>query len=60
MKNYLSAKEAIDLIKSLAKSQGYYGRLLRDIMSGDFDGFEEWVEERKFSDGLEMIMALEC
>jgi len=51
-------KEAIlDTIKSLAKSQGFYGRLLRDI--NEYPEILDELVEQKFKEPLDLILYLE-
>ena len=35
MKKYLTYEQVIDLIRSLSRSQGLYGRLLNNIMESE-------------------------
>jgi hypothetical protein len=56
-------REAIEkLMQSLAMSQGFYGRLLRDIYSAPEDEqerFWENMEAQNFGDSLDVILFLE-
>ena len=55
-------EEVMLLIKNLAKSQGFYGRMLNAIKELDVDGLEEFkafIEEKKFKDSLEFVMFIE-
>jgi len=58
----MSFDECIDLITELSYSQGFYGRLLRDIEDLDDDKLAEvksvW-EEKKFTNNIDFIMYLE-
>lgn len=60
--DYMSFDECIDLITELSYSQGFYGRLLRDIEDLDYDKLAEvksvW-EEKKFTNNIDFIMYLE-
>ena len=52
-------REAIEkLFRSLARSQGFYGRLLRDLE----DNEEAWamLEAQNFKSDIEVIMYIEC
>ena len=52
----------IDIITELSFSQGFYGRLLRDINELDDEKLDEvktiW-ENKKFTDNIDFIMWLE-
>ena len=47
----------LELIKSLAKSQGFYGRLLRDIQENP--EILDHLEQQTFNDDLDLILYLE-
>lgn len=60
----MNKNDILDAIKSLAMSQGFYGRLLRDIQSdinefGESD-FLNHLEAQNFNDTLDMVFYLEC
>lgn len=59
---FLTFDEMIDIITELSYSQGFYGRLLRDINELDDEKLDEvktiW-ENKKFTDNLDFIMWLE-
>lgn len=61
----MSWREVIDVIKMLAQSQGFYGRLLRSIeeqYEEDYDNWEafmQYLEEQKFRDTLDVVMFFE-
>lgn len=59
---FLSFDEMIDIITELSFSQGFYGRLLRDINELDDETLNEvknlW-ENKKFTDNIDFIMWLE-
>ena len=58
--------EIIDTIKGLARSQGLYGRIYRDIcelQEYDPEGYEHLkttLEEQNFQTPLDLIMYIEC
>ena len=58
----MSFDECIDIITELSFSQGFYGRLLRDINNLDDDTLKElknvW-EEKQFKSNIDFIMWLE-
>lgn len=57
--------EIIDVIKELAKSQGFYGRILRsieEIYETDYDYWEEYMnylEKQNFKNSLDVVMFFE-
>ena len=58
----MKIEQIIDVIKELAQSQGFYGRLLRDIENmsdGEFAYFKEVLEEQNFKDAVDLIIYLE-
>ena len=61
--DYLTFDEMIDIITELSYSQGFYGRLLRDINDLDDETLNEikteW-ENKKFTDNIDFINWLEC
>lgn len=62
MEKYLSLEDVIRLITTLSHSQGFYGRLLRDINEMDEEGIEKLrkvIEEKKFKDNIEFILWIE-
>lgn len=60
--DYMTFEECLDTIKELSRSQGFYGRLYRDIMELEEEQLEELkktLEAQKFTDSLDLIMYLE-
>ena len=61
----MSWREVIDVIKMLAHSQGFYGRLLRSIEEQyekdyeNWEAFMQYLEEQKFKDALDVVMFFE-
>lgn len=53
----MNKKEIMEAIKSLAHSQGFYGRLY-ETLKEDPEALE-FLEEQNFKDSLEMVMFLE-
>ena len=52
----------METIKSLASSQGLYGRLYRDLTELDEDEYDEVMtklESQNFEDGVDLIMFIE-
>ena len=61
MEKYMTADDALMVIEDLSNSQGFYGRLLRAI-NRDYESyisFSNWVNDNKFTDSLDLILALE-
>ena len=62
----MKMEDILGAIRELANSQGFYGRLLRDIIElkeNDLEGYnslKEELESQKFTDTLDMIMYFEC
>lgn len=60
--DYMTFEECLDTIKELSYSQGFYGRLYRDIMELEEEQLEELkktLEAQKFTDSLDLIMYIE-
>ena len=53
----MTREEILENIKMLAKSQGFYGRILRAIEEDD--SILDTLEEQKFSDVIDLVMYLE-
>ena len=59
---FLSYEDVIGIIKDLAQSQGFYGRLLKSIQEmteEEINEFKETIENQKFKDSLDFILWLE-
>lgn len=54
----MNAQEIMEAIKSLAKSQGFYGRLYRTLKENP--EALEFLEKQNFKDSLDMVMFLEA
>lgn len=55
-------EDIIKLIRELAKSQGFYGRLLENILELDDESYEELAglwESKNFKDELDFILYIE-
>jgi len=58
--------QIISIIKDLARSQGFYGRLYRaieDAKENNPDAYEDFMTEleaQNFSDSLDLVLYLEC
>lgn len=58
----MSFDDVYDLISSLARSQGFYGRLKRDIDSldeEDYCEFAQMIEDQDFQDDIDVILFFE-
>ena len=58
----MKRNEILEVIKSLATSQGFYGRLYNTIMSLDIEDFElvmSELEEQNFKTSLDLVLYLE-
>ncbi|MCI7555078.1 MAG: hypothetical protein MST00_06575 [Tenericutes bacterium] len=58
----MKREEIMETIKSLASSQGFYGRLYRDLMELDEDEYDEVMtelESQNFKDGVDLVMFIE-
>ena len=61
--NGMNAVQVIEVIKDLAKSQGFYDRLLREIKGFNAIQMREFikvVEEQNFKDAVDVVMYFEC
>ena len=62
----MNREDILNAITELSYSQGFYGRLLRDIMEikhEDEDQYEDLMAEleaQNFSDTLDMVLFFEC
>lgn len=62
----MKRNDILNAIQELAYSQGFYGRLLRDIMElkrENEDSYEmlmQELEDQYFSDRLDMVLFFEC
>ena len=54
----MKRERILEIISDLSKSQGLYGRLLRDI---ELDPtIPDTLEEQNFKDSLDLILFIEC
>ena len=62
----MKMNEILDAIASLARSQGFYGRLLRDLMRINendpvrYGKIKSELEEQKFGSVVDMVLFFEC
>lgn len=60
---YLDRNDIMSLFRSLARSQGFYGRLVRAINDADEEAREEFwqnLESKKFTNEMDVIIFIEC
>lgn len=56
----ITGEDALNILVSLSRSQGCWGRLLRDLEENDaIEDFKEWVEKKQFETELDLILCLE-
>lgn len=57
----MNREEILETIRSLAKSQGFYGRLLKILESDELDAlaYLELLEEQNFKDPIDLILFIE-
>jgi hypothetical protein len=56
----MTKEEILNTFRMLAKSQGFYGRLLNEIENADNrDEILENLEKQNFSDPVDLILAIE-
>ena len=56
-------EEFLQVVKTLAKSQGYYSRVLRNIQNlqgEELEDFKQHIEEQKFKDSVDVVKYFEC
>lgn len=59
----MKRNDIINAITQLSYSQGFYGRLLRDLQSLDEETYDEVMAEleaQNFSDTVDMVLFFEC
>lgn len=60
MNDYLTKEEIKQVFKDLAKSQGFYGRLLEEIETNhDADAVYQRLEDEHFESPIDLIMVIE-
>ena len=63
--NGMNAVQVIEVIKDLAKSQGFYSRLYQNIMErivpdeDKYENFQQFCEEQNFKDAVDVVMFFE-
>lgn len=58
----MNRNEILSAIKSLAQSQGFYGRLYNLLTNGTTESEEilDRMESQNFIDSVDMVMWIEC
>ena len=58
----MNREQILNAIRSLAASQGFYGRLYERLTDGSdsAEDFLDTMEEQNFGDVVDMVMWLEC
>ena len=58
----MNKEQILEAIRSLAASQGFYGRLYERLTDGSEEAEEalDLMEEQNFGDVVDMVMWLEC
>ena len=60
---YLDRNDIMSLFSSLARGQGFYGRLVRAINEANDEAREEFwqnLESKKFTNEMDVIIFIEC
>ena len=60
---YLSFEQAKEIVKNLARGQGFYGRLLESMNNFDDEQIEQFTEDlkcNKVKDTMDLIIYFEC
>lgn len=57
----MKKEEILETIRFLAKSQGFYGRLLTTLTSDEPDAvaYLSYLEEQNFKDAVDLVLFLE-
>lgn len=57
----MSLNDALNVIKMLARSQGFYGRLLA-ARDDNPEAFDEWLSglAKNCKEAVDLVMAIEC
>ena len=63
--NGMNALQVIEVIKVLAKSQGFYSRLYQNIMENivpyedNYENFQQFCEQQNFRDVVDLVLFFE-
>lgn len=58
----MKREQILQTIRSLARSQGFYGRLLEEfkqMSAGEFDMYMKLLEAQKFNDEVDLVLYFE-
>lgn len=64
--NGMNAVQVIEVIKDLAKSQGFYSRMWQNIQENiltdeeKYENFQQFCEEQNFKDAVDLVLYFEC
>lgn len=62
----MKREQILNIIKELAKSQGFYGRLYMDLLycknnhEDEYEEFMSVLESKNFNDPVDLVIFLEC
>ena len=65
VKKAMDIEEVVDVIEMLADSQGFYGRLLEEILYIEencpkkYEAFREVIEKQEFKDPVDVVLFFE-
>ena len=63
--NGMNAVQVIEVIKDLAKSQGFYSRLWQSIQENiltdeeEYENFQQFCEQQNFKDAVDLVLFFE-
>ena len=63
--NGMNAVQVIEVIKDLAKSQGFYSRMWQSIQENiltdeeEYENFQQFCEQRNFKDAVDLVLFFE-
>ena len=63
--NGMNAVQVIEVIKDLAKSQGFYLRMWQNIQENiltdedEYENFQQFCEQQNFKDAVDLVLFLE-
>ena len=62
----MNALQVIEVIKDLAKSQGFYSRMYQNIMENivpyedKYESFQQFCEQQNFRDAVDLVLYFEA
>ena len=63
--NGMNAVQVIEVIKDLAKSQGFYSRMWQSIQENiltdeeEYENFQQFCEQQNFKDAVDLVLFFE-